>query len=111
MVSLFDKVVKLDPKLSLGFITRAYTYAEIAKYKEALRDYDKVLNELAPDDAATYIRRGFVYVETAQYEKAVSDFSKTIVLSELYKPYALNNRADAKRLQKKYEEALKDVDE
>jgi tetratricopeptide (TPR) repeat protein len=47
----------------------------------------------------------------AQYEKAISDFGKTIALSELYKPYALNNRADAKRRLKKYEEALKDVNE
>lgn len=106
----FNVVLKKDPELKLAYVSRGFTYASMEKYKEALKDYNWVL-EKDPKDAATYIRRGYVYMESAEYENAISDFSNALKEDDYYKPYALNNRGNCKRLQKDFEAALEDINQ
>jgi tetratricopeptide (TPR) repeat protein len=47
----------------------------------------------------------------ADYDKAYTDFTNAIALDDKLKPYALNNRGNAKRLLKNYTSALEDINE
>lgn len=104
----FTAILKLNKNANMAYIARAYTFAEQNKYILALKDYSAVL-KLDPKDAATWIRRGFVYQSMGAYENAWSDFNAAVKLKSAFRPYALNNRGNVKRLMGDLNESLVDI--
>lgn len=87
---LSERLMRLEEKLEdlrgLGFVTDAKTaflrgnfYYNQEKYKEALANYNWVL-ELEPDDPNALYNRGLVYIRLERYEEALVDLNRSLKL-------------------------------
>ena len=71
------------PRPAIGqaalLLRRGQLFHERGYYREALADYDAVL-ELAPDFATAYVDRGCLYADRADYPAALAEFDRAIEL-------------------------------
>ena len=96
-----DRAVELNPYDPAVFITRGGIYREIAKYEEAIKEFDKAL-ELDSSNAEAYCRRGIAYLYLNQYEKAIEDMEYGLKISPSLEQYVKDYLDEAKeKLQKK----------
>jgi tetratricopeptide (TPR) repeat protein len=98
--------IKKNPKDTRAFLERAYAYAELGEYAQAIADYTKAI-ELNPQDAAVYNNRGATYASLEQYEQAIADYTKAIELNPQYDA-AYNNRGTVYNTLKQYDKAIED---
>jgi tetratricopeptide (TPR) repeat protein len=97
-----------DRDEAIEYFNRGVAKAELGKYEEAIKDYDRAIEE-DPDFAVTYCNRGIAKAELGKYEEAIQDFDIAIEKDPNYaKVYC--NRGTAKSYLKKYEEAIEDYD-
>ncbi len=81
---------------------------KLKQYREAIQDYDKVI-ELNPEDAEAYNNRGIAKADLKQYQEAIQDYDKAIELNPEYAD-AYNNRGATKVTLEQYREAIQDYD-
>lgn len=90
---------------------RAQIHAEEKQWEAALRDYDYLLGELAPNLAPAYVGRAMVYTRQAGFDKALNDINRAIELSPQDSPTMLNHHAYISALAgKDLEDALENVE-
>ncbi|MDB5273635.1 MAG: hypothetical protein JWO58_2002 [Chitinophagaceae bacterium] len=88
------------------YYKRGLAYSEFGMYKDALTDFNKVV-ELYPQFSYGYFYRGSSYWNLNQYDGAIADFTKAIQLDskDLHSYF---NRGLCYQSEKKYDEALAD---
>ena len=110
-VRSLTRAIALDPKFGPAYALRAIAFAHLKEFRQAVRDYDKVL-ELEPEpDAAriTYNDRGLAKVSLGEYQSAVQDFTKSIAIGCKPSCGSYENRADAYIKLHQYPEAIADI--
>lgn len=80
----YNTAIKLKPDYRDALYMRAATYAELKKYREALRDYEAVL-ELDPNLMAAKYNIGVIQLVNEMYDEAAKTF-KELNPEELDKP-------------------------
>ncbi|MGI9462194.1 MAG: tetratricopeptide repeat protein, partial [Alphaproteobacteria bacterium] len=108
-LELYNEFIKNNDKNSQAYFERAFIKIRLNQYKEAIKDYDKVI-ELNPDLAIAYNNRGNTIQHLQEYEKAIEDYDKAIKLNPTYFE-SYNNRGSANALLERYNEAMKDFNE
>ena len=76
-VRSLTRAIALDPKFGPAYALRAIALADLKEYRQAVRDYDKVL-ELTPEPKEAriaYNDRGMAKVSLGEYQSAVLDFT------------------------------------
>ena len=94
----WTNVIKINPRETNSYYSRAIVKDELYTWKSALRDYDKAL-EIAPDFTSALINRGSLKDENGDYQGAIEDYNKVLELpnSEIEdKQNAYFNRGNTK---------------
>jgi lipoprotein NlpI len=78
-IALAGKAIRLDPKNTKGYLTRASFYGAIRQPKEAIADCTKVL-QLDPKSAEAYSLRGGEHFKQGHIKESIADFDKQIDL-------------------------------
>jgi tetratricopeptide (TPR) repeat protein len=73
-------VLQINPRSYKAYSFRGRAYAGLAKYPEAIADYDRYL-AANPNDAQMLIFRGGAHWYLKHYDQAVADFSKSISIN------------------------------
>ena len=110
-VRYFTRSIAVDTAFTPAYAQRATMLLELKDYRQAVRDYDRVL-ELKPGPALTrvvYNDRALAKMQLNQYASAVLDYSKSIALGCDTACNSYDNRADAYIKQLDYPHALVDV--
>jgi len=110
-VRYLTRSIAVDTAFTPAYAERATMLLELKDLRQALRDYDRVL-ELKPDRKLTriiYNDRALAKMELGQYASAVLDFSKSIALGCEDSCNSYVNRADAYMKLHDYPHALIDV--
>jgi tetratricopeptide (TPR) repeat protein len=106
------RAIALDPKFRPAYALRANGLLKLKEYRQAIRDYDKVL-ELTPvgENASGYYNdRGLAKTSLGQHEAAVLDFTQSISLNGgKVDSYAYDNRAEAYVKLHNYAKAVDDI--
>ena len=103
--------IALDPKFGPAYALRAIAFTKLKEYRQAVRDYDKVL-ELTPEPEAAriaYNDRGLAKVSLGEYQSAVQDFTKSIAIGCKESCGSYENRADAYTKLHDYPKATEDI--
>jgi tetratricopeptide (TPR) repeat protein len=90
------------------FINRADTYRNLKKYKEALIDYNTVIDELNCKDAVCYNNRGVSYSKLKRYREAIDDYNNIINKFNPKDAIYYNNRGLAYYKLDEYKKAITD---
>lgn len=106
-IQYFNQVIKLKPYLSEPYLLRAIAKIQLSDYRGALNDCNAAI-ERNPFQPGAYYTRGYVWRQLGDAENAEKDFTQALVYSPENKTY-LTMRADARSEQKKFEEALDDI--
>ena len=110
-VRYLTRSIAVDTAFTPAYAERAAMLLELGDHRQALRDYDKVL-ELKPDPTLTriiYNDRALAKMQLGQFASAVLDFSKSIALGCEESCNSYVNRADAYIKLHDYPHALVDV--
>jgi len=103
--------IALDPQFGPAYALRAILFTKLKEYRQAVRDYDKVL-ELAPkseEARAVYNDRGLAKVSLGEYQSAVQDFTKSIAIGCKEPCGSYENRADAYIKLHDYPKSIEDI--
>jgi S1-C subfamily serine protease len=91
----------------LNYFYRGYNEFEIGKFKEAVADYTKYINQSA-GEAKAFNYRGLAYLKLKEYQKAIKDFTKAIKLDPKFTPPYIN-RAEVYIKMEEFDKAAKDL--
>ena len=83
-ISSADKALKYLPKkdkvyIALVYSSRAHSYEALGEYKNALADYNAVI-DAEPSDVVNYQSRGDFYFNRGEYDLADKDYQKCVSL-------------------------------
>jgi len=103
--------IALDSKFGPAFVLRAIAFTKLKEYRQAVRDYDKVLELTREPEAAriAYNDRGLAKVSLGEYQSAVQDFTKSIAIGCKESCGSYENRADAYIKLHDYPKAIEDI--
>lgn len=73
----FNLFTEAEPRHYLAYYKRGTVYLALGKAKQALLDFDKVL-ELKPDFSAVRIQRGNVHLKNGDLYEAEIDFAEVV---------------------------------
>jgi tetratricopeptide (TPR) repeat protein len=104
----YTRAVQINPRFLPGYKQRAEMYYEKKQYREAIRDYDKVI-EMDPNDAGAYNDRGLSKLELNDTHSAISDLSSAITNGDTFSKNTYESRADAYVKTEQYELAIQDL--
>jgi tetratricopeptide (TPR) repeat protein len=110
-VRSLTRAIALDPKFGPAYALRAIALTKLKEHRQAIRDYDKVL-ELTPKPEAArivYNDRGLAKLSLGEYQSAVQDFTKSIALGCKESCGSYDNRADAYIKLHDYPKAIEDI--
>jgi tetratricopeptide (TPR) repeat protein len=110
-VRSLTQAIALDPTFGTAYALRAEVFSKLKEYRQAVRDYDKVL-ELTPTGKAAriaYNDRGLAKVSLGEYQSAVQDFTKSIAIGCKESCGSYENRADAYIKLHDYPKAIEDI--
>ncbi len=106
-ITAFSQSISENPEYAGGaYFNRGKDFADLERYPQALKDYDKYIS-LVNDDADAYNYRGIVYYKTNKPDEAIADYTKCIQLNPKQK-YALSNRGQIYIEQKQTDKAFAD---
>jgi tetratricopeptide (TPR) repeat protein len=78
-----SKVIRLDPKKEIAYLTRGVAYIQTDKLDLALSDFEKAI-ELNPVNRRAFHLRGIDYLMKGENDKALRDFDRAIDLDSRY---------------------------
>jgi tetratricopeptide (TPR) repeat protein len=110
-VRSLTRTIALDPRFGPAYTLRAETFFKLKEYRQAIRDYDKVL-ELTPTGEAArgaYNDRGLAKVSLGDYQSAVLDFTQSIAMGCKQSCSSYENRAEAYTKLRNYPKAIEDL--
>jgi tetratricopeptide (TPR) repeat protein len=89
--------IALDPKFGPAYALRAIAFAKLKEYRQAVRDYDKVLELIPTGETAriAYNDRALAKVSMGEYQSAVEDFTRSIAFGCKESCGSYDGRADA----------------
>lgn len=76
-ITYFDKAIKLNPNLGLGYSNRSYSRLKLGETDGALGDINKSI-ELFPTNSYAYRNRGLIWIKLKKYASACEDFNTAI---------------------------------
>jgi tetratricopeptide (TPR) repeat protein len=85
----FAAAIKINPKIPLAYLLRAYALKDTGGLPEALASLDEAV-KLAPDFARAYSARSWVHHELGHTEAALADADKAVALQADAPDYVLN---------------------
>jgi tetratricopeptide (TPR) repeat protein len=109
-VRSLTQAIALDPRFGSAYALRAIAFSDLKQYRQAIRDYDKVL-ELTPtgeEARIAYNDRGLAKASLGEYESAVLDFTQSIALGCKDTCGSYDHRADAYIKLHNYPKAIQD---
>jgi len=107
-IQYFNQVIKLKPYLAEPYLLRAIAKIQLQDYTGALSDCNRSI-ERNPFQPSAYYTRGFVQRQLGNLKKAEEDFSMALTYAPENRTYMML-RADVRAADKRYEEAMKDID-
>ena len=76
----FTEAIKIDPKATDAYFSRAGVYSQNNDHDRAIADYDQVI-QINPNNAEAYAFRGAAYSQNKKYDQALADFNEAIRLN------------------------------
>ena len=110
-VRSLTRSIALDLRFAPAYALRAIAFSKLKEYRQAIRDYDKVL-ELTPDRETAriaYNDRGLAKVSLRDYQSGVLDFTQSIKLGCKDSCGTYENRAEAYIRLRIYPKAIEDI--
>lgn len=110
-VRSLTQAIALDPKFGPAYALRANAFSNLKEYRQAVRDFDKVL-ELNPTRETariSYNDRGLSKAALGQYQAAVLDFTQSIAIGCKESCGSYDNRAEAYMKLHNYPKAIEDI--
>lgn len=110
-VRSFTRAIAVNPKFVPAYALRAETFSKLKEYRQAIRDYDEVL-DLKPTRKAArfaYNDRGLAKVSLGEYQSAVQDFTESIAIGCKESCGSYDNRAEAYIKLHNYPKAIEDI--
>ncbi len=110
-VRSLTRAIALDPRFGPAYALRAETFFKLKEYRQAIRDYDKVLEVTPTGEAArgAYNDRGLAKVSLGDYQSAVLDFTQSIAMGCKETCSSYENRADVHITLHEYPKAIEDI--
>ncbi len=105
----FKKALELDPKLLEARMHMVFIYLSQGQKKKAREEVDLLVREY-PNDVGVHFVRGVLARLDSQYERALRSFDRMVRLNPAEIVVASYNRARIFTYQKRYEEALAELD-
>ena len=109
-VRSLTQAIALDTRFGPAYALRAIAFSELKQYRQAVRDYDKVL-ELTPTGEAARIAcndRGLAKISLGDYQSAILDFTQSIEMGCKESCGSYHNRAEAYVKLRNYPKAIED---
>jgi tetratricopeptide (TPR) repeat protein len=110
-VRSLTQAIALDPNFGPAYSVRAIAFSKLKEYRQAIRDYDKVL-ELKPTREPAriaYNDRGLAKVSLGEYQSAILDFTQSIAIGCKEACGSYDNRGDAYLKLHNYSKAIEDI--
>jgi tetratricopeptide (TPR) repeat protein len=76
----FTEAIKLDPKITDAYTSRAGAYFQKNDLGHAIEDYDRAI-QIDPHNAEAYAFRGITYFQKGKQDRALADFNEAIRLN------------------------------
>jgi tetratricopeptide (TPR) repeat protein len=110
-VRSLTRAIALDPKFGPAYALRAIASSKLKEYRQAIRDYDKVLELTPASNTAriSYNDRGLAKVSLGDYQSAVLDFTQSIAMGCKESCGSYDNRADVYIKLHNYPKAIEDI--
>jgi tetratricopeptide (TPR) repeat protein len=105
----FDEVIRLDPKLAVGYNNRGQARIQKKEYDGALADFDEAIR-LDPKLAVAHDGRGTAHLARHEYDAAIADFDAAVKLDPNF-AQAYSDRAVAYYAQGENARALPDAEQ
>jgi len=102
----YTKAIELDPKFSVAYTNRCYSYWQIDNFKQALADCNTAI-ELNPNDAESFNNRGITFHSLGNRNQAIKDYNRAIELNPKH-AWAHNNRGYSYAQLGNYKQAIVD---
>lgn len=99
-LSDLDRVVKLHPRMTAVYNTRARIHIELNQYEHALQDVNLSLS-LDPKQSAAYLIRGMAYKRLGRADEALKDFRTGCKLKDMFACYVVEQSAEATGTEKR----------
>ncbi len=80
--TLWNDVIKNNPKISAAFINRGNAFSIQGSFIEAIKDYSEAI-KLEPNAGDAYINRAMIYSKLEQYNEALSDYNNAIKIGKV----------------------------
>jgi serine/threonine protein kinase/TolA-binding protein len=107
-LSLFLKVIELDPQNVQGHFQLGLTYMALKNSSKAMEAYQKV-TELDPRFVDAYFNLGYIYATDKNYSKAEQMYTQVVKLAPPYLDEALFNLSLVQEKQGKREQCLENI--
>jgi tetratricopeptide (TPR) repeat protein len=110
-VRSLTRAIALNPKFGPAYALRATAFYKLKEYRQAIRDYDKVLALSPTHDTArsSYNDRGLAKLSLGDYQSAVLDFTQSIAMGCKESCGSYDNRADVYITLHNYPKAIEDI--
>jgi tetratricopeptide (TPR) repeat protein len=80
-ISLYDKMLKMDPSLSAVWCDKGDALTNLKRYPEAISAYETGL-EMNPSNAAGWIHKGDTYVLLKDYNSAITCYNTALIYDQ-----------------------------
>jgi tetratricopeptide (TPR) repeat protein len=108
-IAACSHVIERNPKDSIAFHNRAFSYARKGQYDRAIADYDQAI-KLNPKDDIAYTSRGDTYVNKGDYDHAIADFTQAIRVNPKNAGNGYDRRGQALGKKGDLDRAIADLD-
>ena len=75
MISDWDRVISLSPRMSLAYYNKGCTLMEMFQYGDAVNQFDKAIS-IDPFMGEAFYNRAYAYIKMGNIERAIEDLSK-----------------------------------
>ena len=105
-ITLFNHTLKVTDHNWLAYNIRGNAHRSLGNYRQAIEDYDKVI-EIKPGYIEAYMNRGIAYNDLGNYRQAIEDYGRVIEINPGYAD-AYNKRGAAYNVLGNYRQAIED---
>ena len=106
----YQAAIERTPSYSKPYSNRGILMLKLGRYQEAISDFDRAIQLESKEPAILFNNRGYAYMLLGRDSDALADYDHAIEVDRKYVPAYLN-RATLYKDQKKYGEAMTDLNE